>query len=124
MGQDTKMQVPDMRDCSAMRKSKGWYRQRWGGWYVDRTRLEIRYPLRDHDYPIGLDIAAMSSAHCLDWIMQVKKKTWATPQVLAGLVTALDDILNSQGNLCTCGTECGPGRIEIPKNAPTSKRRD
>jgi hypothetical protein len=33
----------------------------------------------------------------LDWIIQVKQKVWATPQVMSDLLDAIKMILNPQG---------------------------
>ncbi len=51
-------------------------------------------------YEIYLD-RCTTSAGVLDWIFQVKTKTWATPEVLHDLILALDDYLHVQGNYCS-----------------------
>jgi hypothetical protein len=45
----------------------------------------------------------LDSADVLDWIAQVGKKNYADDAVLAGLVRALDDVLDVQANLCSFG---------------------
>lgn len=76
----------------------------WGGWTLQKSN----YTLQLHDmhgnwrYEIDLE-RCLSSAQVLDWIMQVSMKQWATPQVVAGLVRALDEVLYPQANLCSGG---------------------
>jgi hypothetical protein len=55
-------------------------------------------------YPINLD-RFTSSAAMLDTIMQVARKTWATPECVAGLVLALDYLLHPQATLCSGGSD-------------------
>jgi hypothetical protein len=54
------------------------------------------------EYPIDVDRMRSSSA-VLDLIMRVCKKDWATKACLAGLVHALNDVLQPQANLCSGG---------------------
>jgi hypothetical protein len=76
----------------------------WGGWR--REGLELVYPAYCGGgvYPIDLE-RFTSSAEMLDIIMQVGKKDWATDACLAGLVRALNDLLQPQGTLCSCGAD-------------------
>ena len=74
----------------------------WGGWR--REGLELVYPAYGTGvYPVALE-GLNSSAVMLDLIMQVAKKNWATNTCLAGLVRALNDLLQPQAYLCSCGT--------------------
>jgi hypothetical protein len=70
----------------------------WGGWR--REGLELVYG--SGVYPVDLE-GLNSSAVMLDLIMQVAKKNWATNTCLAGLVRALNDLLQPQAYLCSCG---------------------
>jgi hypothetical protein len=72
----------------------------WNGWTLDK---EYGVLVGQH-YKIYLDECTTSSK-TLDWIAQVSHKTWANDRVLAGLVRALDEVLNMQGNLCPRGTD-------------------
>ena len=58
-------------------------------------------------YEIDLE-RCRTSAQVLDWIMQVASKIWATDAVIAGLVRALNDVLDPQATLCSFGQERGP----------------
>jgi hypothetical protein len=53
-------------------------------------------------YPVDLT-RFQSSAVVLDIIMQVAKKGWGTDACIAGLVRALNDLLDPQANLCSGG---------------------
>ncbi len=58
-------------------------------------------------YYVDLERCTTSAEVC-DWIFQIAKKLWASDDVLAELIHALDDVLVPQGTLCSCGTERGP----------------
>lgn len=45
----------------------------------------------------------LESAEVLDYLAQMAGKRWATPEVIAGLLIALDDVLNLQVHLCSFG---------------------
>ena len=73
----------------------------WNKWHLTKG-LELHYPAYSGgSYPIDIE-RFTSSAAVLDMIMQVAKKAWATD---AGLVRALDDLLQPQGTLCSGGTD-------------------
>lgn len=77
---------------------------RWGGWRLDGATFELAYPAYDGggEYQVDLE-QCCTSAQAFDWIMQVIGKTWATDDCIAGLVRALDDILDPQDRLCSGG---------------------
>jgi hypothetical protein len=77
---------------------------RWGGWRLEG--LALSYPAYPGDacYPIDVE-RFTTSAEMLDMIMQVAKKPWADDECLAGLVRALNDILQPQGTLCSFGRD-------------------
>lgn len=52
-------------------------------------------------------------AEILDWIIQVSKKTWCTPDILSDLVLKLDYLLDIQANFCSSGFD--KGLVEIPR---------
>ena len=64
---------------------------------------------RGHTYQVDLERCS-TPAQGLDWIFQVKSKTWATPEIMFDLLTALDVACwifhggSLQGCLCPCGT--------------------
>ena len=53
-------------------------------------------------YQIDLE-QCHTTGKVLDFIIQVGKKTWATPEILAGLVMQLEAYLDLQGNFCGSG---------------------
>lgn len=54
------------------------------------------------EYNINLD-RCRDAAAVADWIFQVNGKRWATPKVVKDFVSALEEILNPQANVCTRG---------------------
>ena len=92
----------------------------WGGWWLEHRHLA--YPAyTGGDYPIDVE-RFTSSAEVLDMIAQVSMKGWATPECLAGLVRAIDDLLHLQGRLCGCGTDKRLTPAEIRKMVPAKLR--
>lgn len=73
----------------------------WGPWRLD-TENCVLYPVEPYRYEIDLETCT-TSAEVLDWICQIAGKTWADNATLAGLIRALDDILNPQSFLCSGG---------------------
>lgn len=43
------------------------------------------------------------SASALDWVMQVMQKRWGTPEIMYGLLEALDYLFGLQANACSGG---------------------
>jgi hypothetical protein len=80
---------------------------RWNGWRLvilpdDGAWLEYpAYPSAGH-YPVGLE-SLTTSAEMLDVIMQIEGKSWATDACVAGLVRALNDLIDPQARLCSGG---------------------
>lgn len=70
----------------------------WRGWTLDGERLVLEY----HQYEVDME-RSLTGAQVCDWIFQVAHKNWATPEVIAGLVKAFDDLLEPQANLCSNG---------------------
>ena len=75
-------------------------RSRWEEWQFDPVGLTLACD----GYEIDLEEIA-SSAAILDWVFQVAAKAWATPQVIADLMAALDEVLQPQANFCPGGME-------------------
>jgi hypothetical protein len=105
----------DIEICSRYDES------RWNGWRLEGD-LCLVYPAYpgSHVYPIDLE-GLTSSAEMLDMIIQVAGKNWATDECIAGLVHALDHILDPQAHLCSGGQSkrLTPARIRKlarPKN--------
>lgn len=72
--------------------------QYWGKWCLDGNYLI------NGEYVFNLENIT-SSAAVLDKIMQIAGKRWATPECVAGLVRALDDIFYPQSCLCSGGAD-------------------
>jgi hypothetical protein len=78
---------------------------RWNGWQLSGHDLwYLAHPgTPGHAcYTIGLD-HCRSAAEVLDAIVMVRRFDWATDACLAGLIHALDDLLNLNLNLCSWG---------------------
>jgi hypothetical protein len=94
-------------DLSKPPPPREWRPERWGPWEIHCNGFEgvpwaLYHP--GHGYVIGLNHLCRSSV-VLDLIHQVAKKQWADDTCLAGLVRALCDILDPQGNLCGGGKD-------------------
>jgi hypothetical protein len=74
----------------------------WGPWCLSRDYTLNMPGCPQSYYEIDLE-RFTSSAEMLDMIMQVAMKTWATDDVLAGLVRALSDTIDPQACLCSGG---------------------
>jgi hypothetical protein len=86
---------------------------RWGGWRLEGLMLCYpAYPAYPGLYPVDVE-RFTTSAQVLDMIMQVAKKRWADDECLAGLVRALNDILEPQANLCSFGSDKKLTRAKI-----------
>ncbi|HEX4473999.1 MAG TPA: hypothetical protein VH142_02910 [Polyangiaceae bacterium] len=81
----------------------------FGPWRFHRSKLTLELVVgrRRDVYEVDLERCETAAA-CLDWIMQIAAKTWATPDVIAGLVDAFDALLDPQTTLCSFGQERGP----------------
>lgn len=56
-----------------------------------------------------------TSAQMLDWIFQVQNKTWATPDVLYGLLAAFRTVMNPQANYCSMGCDKPASGSDVAK---------
>jgi len=68
---------------------------------------EFLLELEDGTYEVALD-DCRTSAEVLDWITQIAAKSWGTDAIVAGLVRALDVVIDPQSRLCSDGEERGP----------------
>ena len=79
---------------------------RWRGWRLLPEVPALEY--EDHEvqgYRVDLD-RMDTSAEMLDWIFQIYGKPWGGGiAALLGFVTAVDDVLNPQANLCSHGVD-------------------
>lgn len=80
----------------------------WGRWHFRASELTLRLvtpgnqPQPTDLYAVSLEMITTSSEmlHC---ILQVASKTWATPEIVHDLITALSAIFQPQRNLCPGG---------------------
>ena len=69
----------------------------WGDWSFDPEYLTL-----DHESGYQIDLEEIdSSAAILDWIFQVRGKSWGDKQTLYDLINAFRDILDPQANYCS-----------------------
>jgi len=117
----TPKSTPALRDKTPRSNIKGWVhpldtlkragrteranspRTRWGAWEYRPRTLELVFMDPYDVYAVDLE-RMTDSAEMLDWIFQIRKKTWATPQVVSDFLEALRDLLNPQRNYCPGGT--------------------
>lgn len=81
-----------------------WNPEGWNGWRLKRRYLEYPAYGRGRSYSIDME-RFTSSAQVLNMIMQVTNKLWADDACVAGLVRALNDILDPQATLCSGGRD-------------------
>lgn len=77
--------------------------QSWGPWQFHADILTLLLTDKDGlEYEIDLE-GITDSATMLDWIFQIRMKTWATDEIVGCLVTAFSDLFSPQANLCSFG---------------------
>jgi len=79
----------------------------WNGWELDNSFPGFPYLTRSGlipaaDYPIGLD-RARTCAGALDSLIHASKYCDGDDAALAGLVRAMDDVMNLQSSMCSFG---------------------
>lgn len=93
----------------------------WGRWTLKPSTCVLTW--RDDDrrwYEIDLD-RCLTSSQVLDWIMQVNAKS--LDMDIAGLVNALDDVLNPQHNLCSFGGDRALTKADIQRSVDAAAER-
>jgi len=76
-------------------------RRQWGPWHLETATLELVCRKSERSlYRIDLERCA-TSAQVLDWIFQVRDKTWCSPLDIGHLADAFRDIIDPQANLCS-----------------------
>lgn len=102
--------------------ARGTRRLEWGPWDIDRVACVLWTTAPGYRYEISLE-GCTSSAGVLDAICQVAGKQWDDrDRLIAGLVTALDDVLSPQARLCPWGRSrrlSRPAIRALVRNAPT-----
>ena len=89
---------------------------------IDEDLLTIEIDTGHYGHTYQIDLTRCSTAgEVLDWIFQIKSKTWATSEIMFDLLTALNvacEIFHGQtvqGCLCPCG---------VPEEVRWSKKTD
>jgi hypothetical protein len=95
------MSIQDIVEAAAGEASKSRARRQWGRWHLEVETLELVF--RDGQrtlYRIDLERCA-TAAQVLDWLFQLRAKSWTTPSDIGHLADAFRDILDPQANLCS-----------------------
>ena len=81
---------------------------RWGDWqlHADSERSSYTLLLESglHHYEVRID-EITDTAKMLDWIFQLRMKTWVTNDIMGDLLSAFLDLFAPQTTLC--GAEIG-----------------
>lgn len=79
--------------------------KRWGNWVV----FVGSYNCIEHEpsgYWIGFN-RLNTCAEIMDWLFQLRQKTWFTSQDASDFLTLIDDVLHPQATLCSFGQDRG-----------------
>ncbi|HZD66147.1 MAG TPA: hypothetical protein VE152_08625 [Acidimicrobiales bacterium] len=80
----------------------------WGPWELELEAFALAVDLEaggsSYRYEVDLK-ACTSSAQVLDWLGELAGKAWADDRTVAGLVRALNDLLDLQTTLCPWGQD-------------------
>ena len=76
--------------------------QTWGKWKLNTGLYTLTHA--DFEFEIRLDEIS-SCAEMLDWIFQLRAKTWITNEDMGDLTQAFDDIFQPQATMCSGGRE-------------------
>jgi hypothetical protein len=74
---------------------------KWGHWKLNRKAMALTLEIHPW-YEIDLE-RIRDSAEMLDWIFQIFKKTWATPDIIYDVLNAFESIFEPQANLSSFG---------------------
>lgn len=86
-------------------------RRTWGHWHLDTDTLELIYRADNGGACYFIDLERVTtSAAMLDWIFQLRMKTWTTPTDIGELADALYDIFDPQAMLCSFGATGRAGK--------------
>jgi hypothetical protein len=86
----------------------------WGPWRLDVEHLALY--MDGNDYWVDL-ADCLTSARVLDKVIQISGKAWADDALIAGLIRALDDVLDPQANLCPFGASKRLGKRRVGERA-------
>ena len=75
---------------------------RWGDWHLEVGNLTLVLRSGHDNYEIDLE-QINDSAQMLDWIFQLRTKTWVTNDIIGDLLSAFQDIFCPQATICGGG---------------------
>ncbi|MGC3023341.1 hypothetical protein [Brevibacterium sp. FAM 24630] len=92
----------------------------WGNWELRVEIMCIEHSV--NGYQISLD-ECLTSAQVLDWVFQMRAKTWVTSEEMANLLDAFDDVFEPQSRLCSVGRNKSLTKEEMHRLAETAAQR-
>ena len=108
---------PFQREKTAMTNSP----REWGDWYFEPDRLELFLDRGGCvEYSIDLEMCT-TSGEVLNQLVEIAGKNWTSSADVAGLLAALNDLLQLQRNFCPGGTEKHLDRVRLLEIVGQSK---
>lgn len=93
----------------------------WAPWTLDPDPV---YPALDFGHLYRIELTDLRRpSRMLDMIIQVARKSWATDTVVAGLVRALNDLMNPQAFMCSMGGTTTLTERQVAKLVETGNPR-
>ncbi|MDJ0360687.1 hypothetical protein [Rhodococcus sp. H29-C3] len=101
-------ELRDRTDNRDLRQDFGPWRLFVGPEYGDGKTFAALVLVRNVNYTYEVDLArTTTSQEILSWIAHISAKNWASPEIISGLVKALDAVLSIQG-----GVSLGSSRLK------------
>ena len=75
----------------------------WGPWQFNALNFTLSH-VNHRGYEINLQ-SCNTSAEVLDWLCHISRKAWCSAQDAGHLLTAFNDLLSPQKNLCSWGED-------------------
>jgi len=109
MGEEMKIEsLGDFLKEAESNRTERIKKSQWGYWKYNPNNLTLEiakkgaYP-KSNPYYVDLE-QCNTSAEMLDWIFQLKNKTWCSDKDIADLLRAFDDLMDTvQGKVCSGG---------------------
>jgi hypothetical protein len=78
----------------------------WGDWRIEIANEIPFLVLEAKEGKYEIDLHSIDcSAEMLDWIFQLRMKTWVTNNIIGDLASAFQDIFRPQSTLCGAGRD-------------------
>jgi hypothetical protein len=74
----------------------------WGDWQLASDSFTLVLQSGRHHYEVDLEDIT-DSAKMLDWIFQLRMKSWVTNDIIGDLISAFQDLLRPQNTICGQG---------------------